>query len=223
MRRFGRGSNERVFHAAVRHSQHVRFLRVAISAAVVATMAGLVLFVTFGKPLRALSKMPVDLGSLVVAGSKIMMQQPRLSGFTPDNRRYDLTAQVAGQDVTKPDVFELQGIHATVEMQDKTVFETTAQSGLYDTTSEQLTLSQNIVVTSSSGYQALLSEATLDIRGGKITSEKPVEFKTAAWTVNANRMEVADAGRLMRFERGVTVVLLPEEPSPRATAKAGKP
>ena len=65
-----------------------------------ASVLGVVLFATIAKPLRALSKMPVDLGSLVISGSKIMMQQPRLAGFTPDNRRYDLTAQLAGQDVT---------------------------------------------------------------------------------------------------------------------------
>jgi hypothetical protein len=35
-----------------------------------------------------------------------------------------------------------------------------------------------------------------------------VEVKTASWTINANRMEVADSGDLMRFERGVSVVLL---------------
>ncbi len=78
-------------------------------------------------------------------------------------------------------------------------------------------------MTSSSGYQALLSEATFDIRAGKITSEQPVELKSAAWIVNANRMEVAETGGLMRFEGGVSFILLPEEPAPRPTAKAGKP
>jgi lipopolysaccharide export system protein LptC len=47
----------------------------------------------------------------------------------------------------------------------------------------------------------------LDVRAGKIVSEKPVEVKTASWTINANRMEVAESGDLMRFERGVSVVL----------------
>jgi lipopolysaccharide assembly outer membrane protein LptD (OstA) len=61
------------------------------------------------------------------------------------------------------------------------------------------------VVTSSSGYQAFLNEAVVDVPGSKITSEKPVEVKTATWTINANRMEVADFGDLMRFERGVFV------------------
>ena len=80
------------------------------------------MFPAFVNPIRALSKMPIDIGSMVVSGTKIMMQQPRLAGFTRDNRRYDLTAQVAGQDVTKPDMVELQAIHATMELQDDAVF-----------------------------------------------------------------------------------------------------
>jgi lipopolysaccharide export system protein LptC len=74
-------------------------------------------------------------------------------------------------------------------------------------------LSQDIVVTSSNGYLAMLSEAVVDVRAGKIISEKPVEVKTATWTVNANRMEIADAGNLMRFESGVSVTLVPENPA----------
>ncbi len=218
--RFGRADGNRVFRRAVRHSRHVRFLRVAIPGAVVVFLVGAAAFVVLDKPLRMLAKMPVDLGSLVVSGSKIMMQQPRLAGFTRDNRRYDLTAQTAGQDLTKPDMVELHGIHATMEMQDQTVFETTAQGGIYNTKAEVLTLSQNVVVTSSNGYQALLSEAIVDIRSGKIRSEKPVEVKTSAWTVSANWMEVADAGKLMRFDRGVTVTLLPDDGLPRTVGRS---
>lgn len=208
--RVGRGNGERAFRAAVRHSRHVRILRIAVPAAVVLALIGGIGFATLLNPIRLLSKMPVDIGSVVVSGTKIMMQQPRIAGFTRDNRRYDLTAQSAGQDITKPDMVELQGIHATMEMQGDAVFETTAQSGLYNSKTELLTLSNNIVVTSTNGYEALLSEAVLDVRAGKIVSEKPVVVKTSTLNINANRMEVTDGGDLMRFEQGVTVLLLPE-------------
>ncbi len=215
--RFGRADGERAFRAAVRHSRHVRILRVAVPGAVaVAVIAGVAVTVLL-QPLRALSGMPVDLGSLVVSGTKIMMQQPRLAGLTRDNRHYNMVAQAAAQDLTKPDMVELHGVHATMEMKDKAIFETTAKGGLYNTKTEQLTLSQNIVVTSSSGYQAFLSEAVVDVRGGKIVSEKPVEVKTATWTINANRMEVAESGDLTRFERGVSVTLVMDS----ATTGAG--
>src|SRR5262245_17673034 len=208
--RFGRADAERVFRAAVRHSRHIRFLRIAIPAGVGLVVVGAMGFTLLVKPLRVLSGSSVDVGTLVVSGTKIMMQQPRLVGFTRDNRRYDMVAQAAAQDLTKPDMVELHGVHATMEMKDKVVFETTAKGGLYNTKTEQLTLSQDIVVTSSSGYQAFLNEAVLDVKAGKIISDKPVEVKTATWTINANRMEVAESGDLMRFERGVSVVLLLE-------------
>jgi lipopolysaccharide export system protein LptC len=209
----GRRNGERAFRAAVRHSRHVRILRIAVPAAVALALLGGIGFAVLLNPMRMLAKLPVDIGSVVVSGSKIMMQQPRLAGFTRDNRRYDLTAQAAGQDLTKPDMVELQGIRATMEMQDEATFETTARNGLYNTKTELLTLSNNIVVTSTNGYEALLSEAVLDIRAGKIVSEKPVLVKTSTLNINANRLEVSDGGDLMRFERGVTVLLLPETPA----------
>jgi lipopolysaccharide export system protein LptC len=208
--RVGRGNGDRAFRAAVRHSRYVRMLRIAVPAAAVLALVGGIGFPALLGPMRMLSKMPVDIGSVVVSGTKIMMQQPRIAGFTRDNRRYDLTAQAAGQDITKPDLVELQGIHATMEMQDEAVFDTTARNGLYNSKTELLTLNNDIVVTSTNGYEAVLSEAVLDIRAGKIVSEKPVFVKTSTLNINANRMEVTDGGDVMRFERGVTVLLLPE-------------
>jgi lipopolysaccharide export system protein LptC len=216
--RAGRGGDH-AFRAAIRHSRRIRLLRVAVPAGVVAAVLGGILFTLVAKPLAMLSKVPVDIGALVMSGTKIMMQQPRISGYTRDNRRYDLTAQSAGQDLTKPDVVELLGIQATMEMQDKAVFETTAKAGSYNSKSELLTLSQNIVVTSTSGYLARLQEAVVDIRAGKIISEQPVELRASGWTVNANRMEIGESGELMRFERGVSVTLLPQAPAPRITGE----
>ena len=207
----------------MRHSRHVRILRIAVPLSVVVVVVGGIAL-TVLKPLRVLSGVPVDVGSLVVSGTKIMMQQPRLAGFTRDNRRYNLVAQAAAQDVTKPDMIELHGINATMEMKDGAVFETTAKDGLYNSKTELLTLSQNIVVTSSSGYKALLNEAVIDVRAGRVVSDKPVEVKTATWTINANGMEVAESGDVMRFDRGVFVTMMLEGGAkPVVTSDGRKP
>ena len=207
----------------MRHSRHVRILRIAVPLSVVVVVVGGIAL-TVLKPLRVLSGVPVDVGSLVVSGTKIMMQQPRLAGFTRDNRRYNLVAQAAAQDVTKPDMIELHGINATMEMKDGAVFETTAKDGLYNSKTELLTLSQNIVVTSSSGYKALLNEAVIEVRAGKVVSDKPVEVKTATWTINANGMEVAESGDVMRFDRGVFVTMMLEGGAkPVVTSDGRKP
>jgi lipopolysaccharide export system protein LptC len=221
--RSGRSDGKRAFRAAVRHSRHVRLLRIAVPLSVAVLLVGGVAFTALVKPLRVLSSANVDVGSLVVSGTKIMMQQPRLAGFTRDNRRYNMIAQAAAQDLTKPDMVELHGINATMEMKDGAVFETVAKDGLYNSKTEQLTLTQNIVVTSSSGYQAFLNEAVIDVRAGKIVSEKPVEVKTATWTINANGMEVGESGDLMRFDRGVFVTLMLEGKAPVITSDGRKP
>src|SRR5260221_11394848 len=110
-------------------------------------------------PLRAPPGRPGTAGPLVFSGTKIKINHPRLAGVTRDNRRYDMIAQAAAQDVTKPDMLELHGIRATMEMRDNVTFETTAKDGLYNTKTEQLTLTQNILGTSSTGYQTSLNEA----------------------------------------------------------------
>jgi lipopolysaccharide export system protein LptC len=221
--RSGRSDGKQAFRAAVRHSRHVRILRIAVPLSVVLVVVGGVAFTALLKPMRVLSGANVDVGSLVVSGTKIMMQQPRLAGFTRDNRRYKMIAQAAAQDVTKPDMVELHGINATMEMKDGSVFETTAKDGLYNSKTEQLTLSQDIVVTSSSGYKAFLNEAVVDVRAGRIVSDKPVEVKTATWTINANGMDVAESGDLMRFDRGVFVTLMLEGNAPVITSDGRKP
>ena len=72
------------FRIAARHSRMVRILRVAVPAAVVLSMTAIV-FVSVYNPFRMLlPKLPVDIGNLVVSGTKITMESPHMSGFTPD-------------------------------------------------------------------------------------------------------------------------------------------
>jgi lipopolysaccharide export system protein LptC len=206
----------RRFRRALRHSRHVRMLRVGIPLVVI--LGGIAAFVvmTWLDPLRALARLPVDLGGLVISGTKITMQQPRLVGYTRDNRSYEVHARAAAQDLVNPDMLELQDISATMEMQDKSVLQVVARSGLYDTKSEKLTLQQNILVTSVN-YEGRLSEAVIEVRKGNVVSEKPVELKMQQGTVTANRLEVVNSGSVVRFEGAVTMILTMDS----APAKAG--
>ena len=113
---------------------------------------------TYLNPLRLLTKLPINIDNLVVSGTKVTMEAPRLSGFTSDARAYELTADTAAQDMTKPDMVELHNIRAKVEMQDKSMMELTAISGArYDSkgrTAEARSRHQRL---NTSGYRARLS------------------------------------------------------------------
>jgi lipopolysaccharide export system protein LptC len=203
----GRGDGERAFRSARRHSRAVRILRVAIPLAVVLGFTGIFL-ITYFNPLRLLAKLPVDVGNLVVSGTKITMEHPRLSGFTGDARAYELSADAAKQDLTKPDLIELRNIRAKVQMQDKSTVEVSATTGIYDSKGETIKLDQNIVLSSSTGYRGRLSQATVDIRKGNVLSEQPVEVDLLQGTLNANRLEIVDSGDLVRFDGGVKMILM---------------
>jgi lipopolysaccharide export system protein LptC len=199
-----------LFDSAVRHSRRVRLMRIAIPTGVTLVLLMLVL-ATWFNPLRLIAKLPKEFGNLAISGTKITMEQPRMSGYTRDARAYEFTARAAAQDITKPEVVELQGIRAKVELQDKSVMEMTATTGLYDTKSEILTLGNQIVLKSSGGYEGRLSEAVIDTRKGEIVSDKPVEVSMLNGKLNANRLVVVESGALIRFDGGVAMTLILDE------------
>lgn len=202
-----RGDSERAFRSARRHSRMVRIMRIAIPLAVLLGLTAISL-VTYFNPLRVLSKLPINIGDLVVSGTKVTMEKPHLSGFTKDARAYEFTADAAKQDLTKPDIVELHNIHAKMAMQDKTIMEMTADLGVYDTKGETLRLETNILLSSSSGYKGRLSEAMVDIRKGNVTSDHPVELEMLQGTLNANKLEIVDSGDLVRFHDGVHMTMM---------------
>ena len=214
-----RGDADRAFRAARRHSRLVRILRITVPVVVMMGLT-IVALITYFNPLRMLAKLPINIDNLVVSGTKVTMEQPRLSGFTSDARAYELTADTAAQDMTKPDIVELRNIRAKVEMQDKTSMLMTAVTGIYDAKGETLKLDREILLRSSTGFQGRLSEALIDIRKGNVVSEHPVEVKLLQGTLNANRLDIFDSGDVVRFHGGVVMdMMLNQSPSAKSDAQ----
>jgi lipopolysaccharide export system protein LptC len=202
-----RGDSARAFRSARHHSRTVRILRFAIPVAVVVGLTGVTL-ITYFNPLRLLSKLPINVNDLVVSGTKITMEKPRLSGFTKDERAYEFTAEAAAQDLTKPDIVELRNIRAKLQMQDKSTVEMSAEIGTYNTKLEMLKLENNILLSSSTGNKGRLSEAIVDVRKGNVVSDQPVELEMLQGKLNAKRLEISDSGDLVRFYEGVDMVMM---------------
>ena len=211
-----RGDTERTYRAALRHSRHVRVLRVGVPLSIAAVLLGVVL-ASYAPSLGEI-RLPGELGKLVIKGTKITMASPRLTGYTTDSRAYEFTANAAAQDLTKPDLVELQQLHAKMEMQDKSTVEMTAPVGVYDVKTEVLTLSENIAMASTTGYAARLTEAVLDVKKGSVVSSKPVWVKLLNGFLNANQLEVTENGSVLRFGGGVNLTLNPEKDSAKTAA-----
>lgn len=186
----------------------MRWLRLGVPAGI----AGVLVMVIVANYLPTAGiRMPGELGKLVIKGTKITMQRPRLNGFTPDSRPYEFTANNASQDITKPDFMELQQPRGKLQMQDKSSVEMSATSGTYDMKTEMLTLKDDIHIVSSTGYEARLSEAVVDMRKGNVVSEKPVWVKLLNGFLDAHRLDIVDSGGLIRFGGGVAMTLHPDK------------
>jgi lipopolysaccharide export system protein LptC len=202
------------FAIAARHSRMVRVLRIAVPAVVGLAMAGVVAISIFN-PFRALMKqLPVDMDNLVVSGSKITMESPHMSGFTPDQRPYEVWAKTATQDLNDPDHVELKTLRAKVLQEDRSTVTLEARTGLFDTKAQLLDLRKDIFLQSSTGYEARLSQAMLDIGKGTVTSEEPVDVKLLNGTLTADKLRITEKGALVRFEGHVVMNLIMDNPDP---------
>jgi len=197
---------ERNVHRASRHSRLVRLLRIGIPTAIGFLIAALAALAWLN-PASVLLDLPASAGKVVISGTKFIMEAPRMSGYTRDGRKYQVTAEAAAQDIMKPDILELNSIRGKLDAADGTAINLTAVSGVYDQKSEMLSLAQRIVVKSSSGYEAHLSEALVDTRKGRIESNKAVEVQFPQGVLNANGMQVTDNNELIRFTNGVSMVI----------------
>lgn len=163
-------------------------------------------------------RLPGEIGKMVIQGTTITMEQPHLTGFTSDQRPYEFTADAAQQDITKPDLVQLQRIRAKIEMVDKSMVHLWADTGLYNMKTDMLTLNDNIHLVSSTGYEARLSQALVDMNKGTVVSDTPVWVKLLDGDLNAKQLRIDDKGDVLRFT-DVTMVLQ----SGKQDAKAGKP
>jgi lipopolysaccharide export system protein LptC len=195
------------FASAARHSRMVRILRVAVPAAVVLAMAGIVAVSIFNPFRMLLPKIPVDMGNLVVSGTKITMESPHLAGFSTDQRPYEMWAKAAIQDLTDPDHVELKTLRAKVMMEDRSTVTMDARTGYFDSKQQLLDLRKDIFLQSSTGYEARMTQAYVDINKGTVTSDEHVDVKLLNGTLTADKLRVFNGGEVVRFEGNVVMNL----------------
>lgn len=210
------------FASAARHSRLVRILRIAVPGAVLLSMAAIV-GVSIFNPFRMLMpKLPLDSGNMVVSGTKITMESPHLAGFTPDQRPYELWAKTATQDITDPDHVDLSDLRAKVLMEDRSTLFLDARTGRFDNKQQQLELHKDIFLRTSTGYEARLNSAFVDMGKGTISSDERVDVTLTNGTLSADRLRITEGGDVIRFEGNVVMHLdkLEEQPAQPAAQPA---
>ena len=210
------------FAVASRHSRRVRFFRKALPAMIgIALLA--VLGLTFFNPFRMITGLPIDLGKIAVSGTTITMESPHMAGFTSDKRPYDVSARNARQDVTDPTNVDMEYIKGKIEMDDRSIVDLDARRGNFNNKTQLLHLQDDIFLKSSTGYEARLTDAVIDMDKSAVRSDQPVKVKLLNGNLDAQNLEIIDNGALVTFGGGVSMDLNLDNTAatPQTSAAAG--
>src|SRR4029079_11105258 len=118
---------------------------------------------------------------------------------------------------------ELKTLRAKILQEDRSTVTLDARTGLFDTKAQLLDLRKDILLQSSTGYEARLSQALLDIGKGTVTSEEPVDVKLLNGTLTADKLRITEKGELVRFEGHVKMNLIMDNPDPASVESASEP
>lgn len=204
--------------AAGRHSTQVRLVRRAIIVGVPLFLVGLALVVVF-QPFHL--PHAFSLGNVHIQGTRIAVAQPHLSGYRADGTPYRVKASLGTQDLTTPNIIEMQDVDADVGMADRTTSHVTASAGRYDGGNDGLLLTGAVHMRNSSGYDVRTSSALVELKTGNLTAENGVQVALTAADINSDGMTVTDDGHLITFTGNVHSTFRSE---PAATvAQGGQP
>jgi hypothetical protein len=98
-------------------------------------------------------------------------------------------------------------------MEDKSTVTMDARTGFFDSKQQMLDLRKDIFLQSSTGYEAKLSQAYIDINKGTVTSDEHVDVKLLNGTLTADRLKIINSGEIVRFEGNVVMNLIMESPA----------
>jgi lipopolysaccharide export system protein LptC len=91
--------------------------------------------------------------------------------------------------------------------QDQSTVTMVARDGMMNTKDQMLDLHHDIHVETSTGYEAWLSQATVDMNKNNVSSDEHVDVKLTNGTLSSDRLRIFNSGELIRFEGNVVMHL----------------
>lgn len=202
---------------AMRHSARVSRLRRGIlwSAGLIVVSVGLALLVS---SLRFLPK-DLNLERIALKGTSIVIDGPRLVGYQKDGRPYEIRARQGVQDITHPDVFDLDGLDIRIESAEAGALSMTAAKGHYSARADRAEMSGGVTMRDNKNFDMRLASAVFDLKSSKMTSDKPVKVRLIGGEVDAKSIEFSEKERRASFRGGVHSLIYGEGAEPADALK----
>lgn len=196
---------EVAFGNAQRHSQRVRFLKLALPLAAAIIAVAFPVYSYMVAPVAV----PVKTENSAFSDGKLVMANPKLEGFTKQNLPYSMNAVRAVQDASKESIIELEGIDAKLPIDEKTTATINAARGIYDRENNTIDLDSAVTVSTSDGMVVKLKSAFLDMGKGNMKTSDPVDITRDGSRISSDTMSVENNGKVLIFEKRVRVNIDP--------------
>jgi lipopolysaccharide export system protein LptC len=157
--------------------------------------------------------LPIDLrfAHIALKGSRITIESPKLVGYRPDGRPYELRAKVGIQDMSTPDLFELEELEVHLDSGPDQAVLLKAATGLYDSKKDRADLGGGVRIYDDKSYELQLASAIMDFNASTLTSDKPGTLTLNGGRVSGHTVEIVQAERRLTFIGGVHSVLYGDE------------
>ena len=148
----------------------------------------------------------------VVSSKESVLQAPVFTGFDKHKQPYSVGAKSARRDEDKPAVIFLDEVRGELKLRrsgDRILM--TATEGVYNSDTKLLDLNGNVRMISTGKYSAQTSAAKVNMPEKRLRSDAPVNVVFASGTVDANGVELWDAGERILFFNGVKLHIGPQD------------
>jgi lipopolysaccharide export system protein LptC len=138
---------------------------------------------------------------------QIDLVRPKYEGLDAQNRPYTISAERAHRVMGQEQVVAMENPKGDIALEDGSWLSVQALEGLYNNTASTLDISGGVIVFHDSGYEMHLKDAHLDIKTRHAQTSNPVQAQGPAGGIDAQNLEISDAGNLVVFGGPVRLTL----------------
>ena len=191
------------YQHAVRHSARVRMMKIAFP------IFSLLVLLGFIGVSMLNSVVPGDLiiDSAGIEDGKLVMNNPTMSGQTGGAQSYTLRADRAVQDLSTPDVIQLQDIRADIPINSDERATVAAELGEYNRAEDKMHFGQPLDISTTNGLVANFQSADLDIAKGNFQTDEKVRVKTEEAAIEALSLQMENSGEVIVFKDQVKMTI----------------
>ena len=190
------------------YSRFVSFMKFLLPGAAVVLFLSLFIYSGF---FDRDDKLDITFRDIATQNDDLRMVSPRVSGLNAQGRPYELNADTATQDATKPNLVRLENIDADMKTNEANGWLTmNAARGLLDTDRQTLKLDDKVDLFTTQGYEFHAKKADVNFDKGTVESDDEVWGQGPLGTLRADSMSADNASETIHFQGRVKATIYPD-------------